>query len=137
MTSDKKTRRRYSELKKAQVLAECSEPGASVLERRAAPLEDLDAQLPVDMQRAERTQRRRRRVLARLDGPDDEDGALAALRQHLQPAQLLGQQVRMAAAEFERMACSVRARAWPGRSPFITSEKLTIKYHGAICLTFI
>jgi transposase len=30
MTSDKKTRRRYSELKKAQVLAECSEPGASV-----------------------------------------------------------------------------------------------------------
>ncbi|MCE4556278.1 IS66-like element accessory protein TnpA [Roseateles cellulosilyticus] len=30
MTSDKKTRRRYSETKKAQVLAECSEPGASV-----------------------------------------------------------------------------------------------------------
>lgn len=30
MTSDKKTRRRYSESKKAQVLAECSEPGASV-----------------------------------------------------------------------------------------------------------
>ncbi|MDR7267852.1 transposase [Pelomonas saccharophila] len=30
MTSDKMTRRRYSESKKAQVLAECSEPGASV-----------------------------------------------------------------------------------------------------------
>ena len=30
MTSDKKTRRRYSESKKAQVLAECCEPGASV-----------------------------------------------------------------------------------------------------------
>jgi transposase len=30
MTSDKKTRRRYSEAKKAQVLAECGEPGASV-----------------------------------------------------------------------------------------------------------
>lgn len=30
MTGDKKTRRRYTELKKAQVLAECSEPGASV-----------------------------------------------------------------------------------------------------------
>lgn len=30
MTSDRKTRRRYSEMKKAQVLAECGEPGASV-----------------------------------------------------------------------------------------------------------
>ncbi len=30
MTSDKKTRRRYSEAQKAQVLAECEEPGASV-----------------------------------------------------------------------------------------------------------
>ncbi len=30
MTSDKKTRRRYSTAQKAQVLAECEEPGASV-----------------------------------------------------------------------------------------------------------
>ena len=30
MTSDKKTRRRYSAAQKAQVLAECDEPGASV-----------------------------------------------------------------------------------------------------------
>ena len=30
MTSDKKTRRRYSSEQKAQVLAECGEPGASV-----------------------------------------------------------------------------------------------------------
>ena len=30
MTSDKKTRRRYSAAQKAQVLAECGEPGASV-----------------------------------------------------------------------------------------------------------
>lgn len=30
MTSDKKTRRRYSTTKKAQVLAECAEAGASV-----------------------------------------------------------------------------------------------------------
>ncbi|MBL8278698.1 MAG: transposase [Pelomonas sp.] len=30
MTSDKKTKRRYSEAQKAQVLAECDEPGASV-----------------------------------------------------------------------------------------------------------
>lgn len=30
MTSDKKKRRRYSESNKAQVLAECSDPGASV-----------------------------------------------------------------------------------------------------------
>ena len=30
MTSEKKTRRRHSAMKKAQVLAECSEPGTSV-----------------------------------------------------------------------------------------------------------
>lgn len=30
MTSEKKTRRRYSATKRAQVLAECAEPGASV-----------------------------------------------------------------------------------------------------------
>jgi transposase len=37
MTSDKKTRRRYSELKNAQVLAECSELGASVAEGGDGP----------------------------------------------------------------------------------------------------
>ncbi len=30
MTSEKKTRRRYSATKRAQILAECAEPGASV-----------------------------------------------------------------------------------------------------------
>lgn len=50
MTSDKKTRRRYSELKKAQVLAECSEPGASVAKVAMARRDDgLDGALRVDV----------------------------------------------------------------------------------------